>query len=64
MSGRIPNPIPSIWGYLKEVTGENAYDRYLERHRATHPGKEPLGRGEFYRRRQDEKYANPGSRCP
>ena len=52
------------WWYLKEVSGENAYDRYLERHRATHPGKQPLGRDEFYRRRQDEKYANPGSRCP
>jgi len=52
------------WWYLKEVSGENAYDRYLEKHRATHPEKEPWGRGEFYRWLQDEKYANPGSRCP
>ena len=61
---RALRPIRSAWWYLKEVSGENAYDRYLERHRATHPWKEPLKRGEFYRRRQDEKYSNLGSRCP
>ena len=54
----------SIWDYLKEISGENAYDRYLEVHAATHPGKPVMSRCEFYRWRQDEKYNNPGSRCP
>ena len=58
------NPLRSIWEYLKEISGENAYDRYLEVHAATHPGKSAMSRDEFYRWRQDEKYANPGSRCP
>ena len=49
---------------MKEISGENAYDRYLAVHAATHPGKPAMSRGEFYRWRQDEKYANPGSRCP
>lgn len=49
---------------MKEISGENAYDRYLAVHAATHPDKPPMGRGEFYRQRQDEKYNNPGSRCP
>ncbi|HET6659881.1 MAG TPA: YbdD/YjiX family protein [Rubrobacter sp.] len=53
-----------MWEYLKEISGENAYDRYLEVHAATHPGKPAMNRDEFYRWRQDEKYANPGSRCP
>jgi uncharacterized short protein YbdD (DUF466 family) len=57
-------PIKYAWGYLKEISGENAYDRYLEMHAATHPGKQPMSRGEFYRRRQDEMFVNPGSRCP
>ncbi len=57
-------PLRSAWRYLKEVSGENAYDRYLEAHRRTHPGKLAMTRGEFYRWRQDEKYNNPGSRCP
>jgi uncharacterized short protein YbdD (DUF466 family) len=58
------NPLRSIWEYLKEISGENAYDRYLEVHQATHPNRPAMTRGEFYRWRQDEKYANPGSRCP
>jgi uncharacterized short protein YbdD (DUF466 family) len=58
------NPLRAIWEYLKEISGENAYDRYLQAHLATHPDKPPMSRAEFYRHRQDEKYSNPGSRCP
>ncbi len=57
-------PLRYAWDYLKEISGENAYDRYLAVHTATHPGKPAMSRGEFYRWRQDEKYNNPGSRCP
>jgi uncharacterized short protein YbdD (DUF466 family) len=64
MASRILQAIRSTWWYLKELSGENAYDRYLEIHTATHPSKSPMGRGEFYRQRQDEKYNNSGSRCP
>jgi len=57
-------PLRYAWDYLKEISGENAYDRYLAIHTATHPGKRAMTRGEFYRLRQDYKYNNPGSRCP
>ncbi|MDQ5829365.1 MAG: YbdD/YjiX family protein, partial [Actinomycetota bacterium] len=39
----------AIWDYFKEITGENAYDRYLALHTATHPDKPPMSRSEFYR---------------
>ena len=65
MSGSsLIKPFRYAWEYLREISGENAYDRYLQVHAATHPDKPPLSRGEFYRHRQDEKYNNPGSRCP
>jgi len=54
----------AIWDYLKEISGENAYDRYLAVHTRTHPGKRAMTRGEFYRWRQDNKYNNSGARCP
>lgn len=57
-------PFVYAWGYLKEISGENAYDRYLAVHAATHPEVSPMNRGEFYRSRQDEKFNNPGARCP
>jgi len=60
----VTNPLRSIWDYLKEISGENAYDRYLAVHTATHPDKPAMSRNEFYRWRQDDKYNNPGSRCP
>ena len=60
----LARPFRYAWEYLKEISGENAYDRYLEVHAATHPNKPAMSRGEFYRWRQDDKYNNPGSRCP
>ena len=47
--------------YLKELTGEAAWDRYLE-HCSEH-GHTPLSRREFERRRSDALEANPVSRC-
>jgi uncharacterized short protein YbdD (DUF466 family) len=47
--------------YLKELTGESGWDRYLE-HCAEH-GHAPMSRREFERRRADEREANPVSRC-
>jgi uncharacterized short protein YbdD (DUF466 family) len=49
--------------YLRELTGESAYDRYLERHQREHPACAPLSRRDFERRRTDATVAGPGSRC-
>jgi uncharacterized short protein YbdD (DUF466 family) len=46
------------------MSGRERLRRYLDVHVAAHPDKPPMGRGEFYRWRQDEKYNIPGSRCP
>jgi uncharacterized short protein YbdD (DUF466 family) len=53
----------SVLWYMRELTGETQYDRYLERHTREHAGTAPLTRREFERRRIDEKDATPGSRC-
>lgn len=49
--------------YLRELTGESAYDRYCERHEREHPGHPPMPRREFERRRSDAADVRPGSRC-
>jgi uncharacterized short protein YbdD (DUF466 family) len=41
----------SVLWYLRELTGETQYDRYLERHAREHAGTAPLSRREFERRR-------------
>jgi uncharacterized short protein YbdD (DUF466 family) len=58
---------PTLLGRLSDVIrqllGVPDYDRYLEHVRAHHPGETPLSREEFTRRRMDERYSRPGSRC-
>jgi uncharacterized short protein YbdD (DUF466 family) len=49
--------------YLRELTGETQYDRYLERHAREHTGAPPLSRREFECRRIDGQDPKPGSRC-
>jgi len=49
--------------YLRELTGEAQYDRYLERHRRIHPDAPAMSRRGFERWRTDRMEGNPGSRC-
>ena len=49
--------------YLRELTGETQYERYLERHAREHPDAPVLPRREFERRRIAAADAKPGSRC-
>jgi uncharacterized short protein YbdD (DUF466 family) len=53
----------SVRWYLRELTGESQYDRYLERHDREHPDAPALSRREFDRRRIAAADAKPGSRC-
>lgn len=49
--------------YVREVTGESAYDRYLQNECGGHPGKVHLDRRTFERRRQDLEDQRPQQRC-
>jgi uncharacterized short protein YbdD (DUF466 family) len=49
--------------YLREVTGESAYDRYVEHMRRDHPGQPVMSRRDYERRRQDDRNENPRARC-
>ena len=49
--------------YLREVSGESAYERYVEHARRAHPGEDPMPRRAFERARQDERDRRPQQRC-
>jgi len=49
--------------YLREVSGESAYDRYVEHVRREHPDQPVMSRRDFERARQDERERNPRARC-
>ncbi len=50
------------WSYLREVTGDDAYERYLAHQQQTHPDQTPLTRDQYFRERQDRKWSKV-SRC-
>jgi len=51
-----------LW-YLREVSGEGDYDRYVAHARRHHGEALVLSRRDFERRRTKEREANPRARC-
>jgi uncharacterized short protein YbdD (DUF466 family) len=49
--------------YLREVSGETAYDRYVAHMRRDHAEQPVMSRRDFERRRMDERDENPRARC-
>ena len=50
--------LQKVWALLREITGDDAYDRYLAHWRATHAaeGTAPLDRSSFCREEQRRKW--------
>ena len=44
------------WVLFRELTGDDAYERYLDHWRAQHADREPLDRAAFYRDEQRRKW--------
>ena len=63
MTATLTRAWQGVCWYLREVTGESAYDRYVEHERRAHPDRPVTTRREFERRRQDLANARPQQRC-
>ncbi|MGP4114537.1 YbdD/YjiX family protein [Streptomyces sp. 4N509B] len=55
-SGPSGNPVARLWWYVREFTGETAYERYTERLRREDPAAPVPTRREFERWRTEERY--------
>ena len=53
---RILEKIRTFWGVIRRISGDDAYERYLEQHAEHHPDQPPLSRTEFFRQWQDGKW--------
>ena len=51
-----------LWNYLRQVSGDDAYERYVAHQQLAHAGERPLTRRQFFKMRQDEKWAKV-TRC-
>jgi uncharacterized short protein YbdD (DUF466 family) len=54
--------LKQIWQYLRQVSSDDAFERYLAHHRQAHPGKPPMTREQHFTQRQVEKWSKV-SRC-
>ncbi|MCW5626611.1 MAG: YbdD/YjiX family protein [Burkholderiales bacterium] len=46
-----------LWEFMRTVSGDDAYERYLDRHARTHPDVPPLSPREFFADEQDRKWS-------
>jgi uncharacterized short protein YbdD (DUF466 family) len=62
-AARVREAVAGVRWYLREVSGESAYDRYVEHVRREHPDAAVMSRRDFERWRQDDRENNPRARC-
>jgi uncharacterized short protein YbdD (DUF466 family) len=60
---RLLDAAKAVRWYLRELTGESAYDHYVEHQCREHPGGPMLSRRDFERQRMAELESRPGIRC-
>jgi len=53
----------ALWRGLRAVTGDDAYERYIEHHGARHPGAPPLSRRAFYEAEQKRQWSRINRCC-
>ena len=54
--------IAAVWRYLRAVSGDDAYERYLVHHAAHHAAEPVVTRKDFFNDRQRQKWMGV-SRC-
>ena len=60
---KLRRAVEGIRWYLREVSGEGDYDRYVAHAQRHHRDTPILSRRDFEQRRMQEREANPGVHC-
>jgi uncharacterized short protein YbdD (DUF466 family) len=60
---RIGGTLTRAWQGFRALTGEDAYERFLDHHREAHPGVPPPDRRRFYLERQNHKWSGINRCC-
>jgi uncharacterized short protein YbdD (DUF466 family) len=54
--------LKALWRMVRRLSGDDAYERYLQHHAEHHQGDTPLSKEAFFKQWQDEKW-NGVKRC-
>jgi uncharacterized short protein YbdD (DUF466 family) len=52
-----------LWNLLRNISGDDAYERYLDHLRQHHPDTTPLSRRHFYICEQQRRWSGGPNRC-
>lgn len=52
-----------VWGALRRLSGDDAYERYLAHQRRVHAGCTPLDRDTFWRSELERRWGRGVQRC-
>ncbi|MBI5626828.1 MAG: YbdD/YjiX family protein [Nitrosomonadales bacterium] len=63
MAKRLNNVLRALWRVIRELSGDDGYERYLAHHAAAHPGTRPLEREAWFARQQQQKWAGVKRCC-
>ena len=62
MAARLTRALQRAWQLIRELSGDDAYERYLAHHATCHADRAPLSPKEYFRRQQQQKW-NGIRRC-
>jgi uncharacterized short protein YbdD (DUF466 family) len=48
--------LKNVWGLIRRLSGDDAYERYLQHHAEHHVDESPLSKEEFFKQWQDGKW--------
>ena len=63
MGKRLMQVLMAGWRFVRQLTGDDSYDRYLAHHANVHPDGIPLSRQAFFKARQDKKWSGINRCC-
>jgi uncharacterized short protein YbdD (DUF466 family) len=49
--------LSAAWRFVRQISGDDAYERYLEHASREHPDRPPMRRNEYYRFRTEQKWS-------
>ena len=58
-----PLKLKSIWQAIRQLSGDDGYERYLAHHAAAHPDVSPLSRGAWFVRQQQQHWSGVNRCC-
>lgn len=53
----------ALWRFVRELTGDDAYDRYLRHHTSRHADVKPLDRRAYFKQAQKQKWSGMRRCC-